>query len=99
MSLRKAIHKKCGNYGSDPFDARAAAQQMAHCISMDCSHHPVRRVTAKATLKPPLNAYHIASQQLDQRARDLLASNRIALGDGQIDLLLTLESISETRIS
>jgi hypothetical protein len=99
MSLREAVNKKCRDCAYDPLDAGSAAQQIACCISMDCPLHPVRPVTAKIIPRSLLDAYHIDPQQLDERARGLVTSNQTASGDGQIDLLLTLESISEPRLA
>ncbi len=93
MSLRKAINNKCRECIYDPLDKGTAAQQIACCVSSDCSLHSVRPMTATIIPSSLLDAYRITPEQLDAEAKALVGSKPIASGDGQIDLLLNTESI------
>jgi hypothetical protein len=91
MSLRKAINTKCRGCTYDPLGAGTAAQQIACCVDSACPLHPVRPITATLIPAKLLEGYHIAPEQLDDKARALVEIDPSTSESGQIGLLLSLE--------
>ena len=79
MSLRKAINAKCRECIVDSTDKGSPSQQIAACICLDCPLHPVRPITCKSLPTDLLDYWRIRPDLLDDRARALIASQKLDL--------------------
>jgi hypothetical protein len=85
LSLRKSINAYCRECTYDPLDQGGPSHQIAACISDDCPLHPVRPITCTTLPLRLLDAWGVHPEQLDDRARALVAESDLASVEGQID--------------